>query len=68
MATVLDEVSIKGLRKAHFDQLLSYINECDREGWYYGNRGYFIKRHAEIKEWVEGILRQAEGNIIPKKE
>lgn len=64
MATVLDEVSIKGLRKAHFDQLLSNVEHA---GYYYGNRKQYKKRHDELMAWVISILIQIDGNIIPNK-
>jgi hypothetical protein len=69
MSTVFDEVSIKGLRKTHFHQLMSYIADRDRLGWYYGNRKQYEQRHAELKAWVQGIIdrAEAEGVIIPKK-
>ena len=66
MATVLDSVSIKGLRVTHFEQLLSYV---DNYHLYYGNKAQFGKRHNDLRAWVVGILDQAkrEGIIIPKK-
>ena len=69
MAIVFDEVLIKGLRKTHFNQLMSYITDRDRLGWYYGNRKQYEQRHEEIKAWVQGIVDTAgrDGVIIPKK-
>ena len=69
MASVFSEVPIKGLRKAHFHQLMSYIIQRERDGWwYYGNKEQFNKRHAEIKTWVQGIIDvvNEHGVIIPK--
>ena len=48
MATVFEDVSIKGLRPAHFTQLLEYINEREKECWYYGNKEQFEKRHEAL--------------------
>ena len=69
MATTLSEVSIKGLRKAHFTQLFSYIAEREREMWHFGNRKQFEKRHDELVKWVEGIIEVVndKNNIIPDK-
>ncbi|KKM80354.1 hypothetical protein LCGC14_1340720 [marine sediment metagenome] len=69
MATVFDEVSIKGLRVTHFYQLLSYMKDRDEAGWYYGNREQFEQRHKDLQKWLEGIIDYAssEGIIIPKK-
>ena len=66
MATVLDSVSIEGLRVIHFEQLLSYV---DNNNTYYGNKAQFSKRHKELRAWVVDILDQVhgEGIIIPKK-
>ncbi len=50
------QVDISGLRKTHFQQLLSYIDNRDREEWYYGNKEQFEKRHDDLKKWVAGIL------------
>lgn len=69
MATVFDTVNIRGLRRTHFDQLLSYLTDREDDGWYYGNKKQFEKRHKDLREWLEGIIDQAsgEGIIIPKK-
>ena len=67
MATVFDVVSIRGMRRTHFDQLLSYLENRDSEGWYYGNRKQFEKRHEDLRKWLERIINYAnnEGVIIP---
>ena len=69
MANLLKEISIAGLRAVHFEQLMYYINEREREGYYYGNKEQFDKRHAEIKKWIEDIIIEARdpNNRIPKK-
>ena len=69
MATVFDQVDIDGLRITHFNQLLTYIQDAESQGWYYGIKKSFVTRHNELKEWVEGILSYAcsEGVIIPKR-
>ena len=38
MATVFEEISLKGLRLAHLRQLQSYIEHREIDGWYYGNK------------------------------
>ena len=69
MATVFSDVSIKGLRKTHFEQLQSYLEWAEHEGCYYGNKEQFDKRHVEIKKWLNDIVEYAgsEGILIPKK-
>jgi len=37
---------------AHWNQLASYIQSAEMDGWYYGNKANFRKRHEEIKKWV----------------
>lgn len=44
------------LRQSHIHQMLSYLQDCERTGWYYGNKKQFIKRHEELKEWLEELL------------
>ncbi len=69
MATVLDAISIKGLRPAHFRQLASYIEAAEWDGWYYGPKDQFFKRHHDLKEWIDEVLKLVydEGTVIPKK-
>ena len=69
MSIVFDEVSIKGLRKAHFEQLLSYINQREADEWHYGNKDQFEQRHADLVKWVTEIIDKASNPeyIIPKK-
>ena len=68
MAIVIENVDIKGLRKAHFKQLLTYIKERELEGWYYGNKKYFDIRHEDLKKWVIKIIDLLESDdvLIPK--
>lgn len=56
MSTVFSEVPTKGMRKAHFNQLLFYVKSMHESGCYSGNREQFLKRHAEIESWVQGIV------------
>jgi len=53
MAFLLESLDLpKGWSRAYIEQLASYVNNRDNEGWYYGNKAQFEKRHKEIKEWV----------------
>lgn len=54
-------VSISGLRETHISQLLYYIKLAQETGFYWGNPKQFLKRHNEIKDWVENILKEEEG-------
>jgi len=51
------------LRIAHINQLMAYAENRDRDGWYYGNREQFEKRHLEILEFLNKII---ESGNIPK--
>jgi hypothetical protein len=44
------------LRETHYQQLLSYLNDVESNGWYYGNKQQFMKRHNELKEWVNQLI------------
>lgn len=46
----------KILRRTHIEQLLSYVEEREKEEWYYGNKKQFEKRHEEIKNLLMHIL------------
>ena len=69
MATVFEDVNIRGLRKVHFNQLLFYLENKESQERYYGNKVQFEKRHEELKTWLNKIINYAdsEGVIIPKK-
>jgi hypothetical protein len=49
-------VSIKGMRKEHFTQLLFYLKTCDEIGMYYGNQKQYLKRQDELKRWLQDII------------
>ncbi len=69
MAIIFDDVSIRGLRLIHFRQLLDYLEERERAGWYIGNRKQYEQRHMDLKNWLNEIIEYAskEGIVIPKK-
>ena len=69
MSIKLDSISIVGLRATHFEQLMTYVNECEKEGFYYGNKKQWDKRHEEIKNWLDSVIKIVKNpNIkIPKK-
>ena len=56
MSSPTREVSVKGLRKTHFEQLMQYIYSREDSGIYYGRKDQFIKRHIELKQWCEEII------------
>jgi hypothetical protein len=62
MAHTVDSISIRGLRKTHLRQLVEYIRHRDDDGWYYGNREQFEKRHADLLELADRIENIANDN------
>jgi hypothetical protein len=55
MAHTVDSISIRGLRKTHLLQLVRYIQNRDNEGWYYGQRDQFERRHADLLALADRI-------------
>ena len=60
MSTPVTEIDVSELRATHFYQLYSYLRWAEEEGTYYGQKRYFEKRHAELKEWLKSVLRAYE--------
>jgi hypothetical protein len=60
---------VNGLRLAHWRQLSSYVHDRDREGWYYGKKDQFEKRHADLVKWIDNAVKYAEseGVKMPKR-
>ena len=48
MATTFESISLTGLRVVHLRQLQGYVHDRDREGWYYGPKDQFKKRHTDL--------------------
>lgn len=69
MATVFDSVDIKGMRTTHFSQLMTYLEEREKSGWYYGNKIQFEQRHTDLKKWIGQIIGRSieEDVVIPQK-
>ena len=66
MAHTVDSISLRGLRKSHLRQLVSYIRDRDREGWYYGPREQFERRHADLlalADRIESIADDADARL-----
>ena len=64
MATVFESLSLKGIRLAHLRQLLSYIDNRDREGWYYWPRDQFEKRHKDLLIWIGNAVKYGESDGV----
>lgn len=52
------------LRRAHFAQMLAYVEDSegahDTPNWHYGPRPEFVKRHGEIKLWLQAQIDRLE--------
>ena len=70
MADAFESVDIRGMRRAHFKQLLEYIDHIEEKGVYWGHRNQFWKRHHELRKWVESIVDRAYAphTVIPSKQ
>lgn len=44
------------LTNAEAEQLLAYVEQVERKGWYYGDKRWFEKRHQHIKHCLENML------------
>ena len=42
--------------RLELQQLLSYCEERDKDGWYYGSKKQFEKRHIDMKTQIEETL------------
>ena len=47
--TDADLCKVLSINNSELNQLRSYINEAEREGWYYGPEHYFRQRHKRLK-------------------
>ena len=63
MATPVMDVSVEGLRKVHFEQLSTNLRDYQRDEHYYGPKKQYMKRHQELVEWVDGIIRKFEKSV-----
>jgi hypothetical protein len=50
--------TVDPIKRTHLEQMLSYINARDREGWYYGQITHFDKRQVEIVAWIADCLEK----------
>ena len=68
MSTTLESLQIpKGWSKAYITQLAQYVRQRDEEGYYFGNRELFEKRHRAILEWIEGYEDYCYNNSVKFK-
>ena len=44
------------LKATELNQLMSYVLDRERVGWYYGNKEQFEKRHQNIKRELEQLM------------
>ena len=55
-------VIVPALTEAEIQQLLAYLEDRDRTGWFYGSRQYFEARHTALKTKLMTALEQAHGD------
>lgn len=55
------------LRITHLEQLEFYIDSFSENGFYYGNKEQFTKRHNELLEWVQDLqIKLLDGKVQEK--
>jgi len=64
MATLFESLSLKGIRLSHLRQLLSYIENRDRDGWCYGPRDQFEKRYQDLLKWIGNAVDYGESEDV----
>jgi hypothetical protein len=47
---------VKSLTLIELQQLLDYAQNCENDGWYWGNKEHFRKRHDNIKAWLNANI------------
>ena len=58
MSIGIEDISIKGMKKADFRQLEAYIEHIEEEGIYWGNKEHFYKRHERIKNLISEVCEK----------
>lgn len=51
------------LNKAKVNHLLGLLEINEREGYYYGNKDYYLKRHNELKTELKLLIASV---VVPK--
>ena len=67
MSTLFQSMELAGLRKAHLQQLLWYLEDRDHDRRYAGNREQFERRHEDLRAWLKAAVGYAysEGVVRP---
>jgi len=40
------------------EQMLSYAEAADEDGWFYGNKRQFCQRHDKIVKWLKDEIQK----------
>ena len=51
------------LNKAKVNHLLGLLEVNEREGWYYGSKEHYLKRHNELKTELKLLITSV---VVPK--
>jgi len=54
--TPFHDADVRGLRIAHFNQLMSCIEWVDHSGENFPSNKSFNKRHEDLRRWVKGMI------------
>lgn len=46
---------MKPLSLASIEQMQDYLEVVERDGWYWGNKAHFLRRHEEIRGFLKAM-------------
>jgi len=46
------------LTTTEIQQLISYAAQAEQDGWYYGNKAHFQKRHRKILKYLNALYQE----------
>lgn len=56
MASVIDNVSIKGMKHTDFEQLNQILLDSIEEGCYYGRKDWYEQRNKRLLIWLNECI------------
>ena len=67
MATVLDSLNIKGMKKTDFEQMEEIFLHFKDLGIYWGRKEYFDNRMVRLEGWLSDINLELQNNDVKIK-
>lgn len=50
--TVIDSLSIRGMKKSDFERLYTIFEEAQEEGYYFGRKDYWDASMKRLEKWL----------------